>query len=125
MGRSSRFDKKEHKISRGLLVVVTVRIITRWLRDEKRRKKKKKAWKLYLEHCGISWDSAVMVLIHHMAWLLASTRGTTLLLRVPTPSRVPEESCGECLAPLHNRDEGDGSLIHGGVLWMSHQVKNL
>lgn len=43
MGRSSRFDKKEHKISRGLLVVVTVRIITRWLRDEKRRKKKKKS----------------------------------------------------------------------------------
>lgn len=42
MGRSSGFDKKEHKISRGLLVVVTVRIITRWLRDEKRRKKKEK-----------------------------------------------------------------------------------
>lgn len=124
MGRSSRFDKKEHKISRGLLVVATVKIITRWLRDEKRRgkkiKNKIKAWKLYLEHCGISWDSAAMVLIHHMAWLLASTRGTTLLLWVPTPSGVPSKSCGECLAPLPNRAEGDGSLIHGGVLWMSH-----
>lgn len=73
MGRSSRVDKKEHKINRGLLVVIVVRIVTRWLRGGR------EDWKLYLELCGISWDSAVMVMIHHMAWLPASARGTTLV----------------------------------------------